>query len=328
MIDTHYDLLTIAYVAYLKNDYSYLERISKYFNDKNVTGVIANLYFMSEEEMRDELHPNYYKEEVSVLEMFIKAKSIVDTYFPDTDILYSIEGADYITGPNELEELYNAGLDSLIMCWNTKSKYASGNYSDQGLTELGKELLFKEIELGMGVDLSHANERSFYDMIYFIKKAQSEGIDTCVYASHSNSRSLCDRKRNLDDKQLENIKEINGLVGLLSNRNFVIQPKVKDQATKEEQIDAYLEHIDHVASIVGLDNVMTATDDMDFLKDYDKEYAETAIYKYKEVASKLAKQLNRKYGYEVAYNIMNRNVHEKVFNKIREKRNNKKRGEK
>lgn len=328
MIDTHYDLLSIAYVAYLKNDYSYLEQISKYFNDRNVTGVIANLYFMSREEMKEELHPNYYRDEVSVLEMFKKSKEIVDLYFPDTDILYSIEGADYIKDPNELEELYSAGLDSLIMCWNTKSKYASGNYSDQGLTELGKKLLLKQIELGMGVDLSHANMRSFYDMVYFIKQEQARGKDICVYASHSNSRSLCDRERNLDDKQLEQIKEMNGLVGLLSNRNFVIQPELKDKATKKEQEQEYIKHIDHVASIIGLDNVMLATDDMDFLRDVDKEYAETAIYKYNEVASKLAEQLNRKYGYETAYNIMNRNVHEKIFNKIRSKRNNKKRGEK
>ncbi len=328
MIDTHYDLLTIAYVSYLKNDYTYLEQISKYFNERNVTGVIANLYFMEEDEMKEELGEDYYRKDVSVLEMFIKAKSIVETFFPDTDILYSIEGADYIKDPNELEALYEAGLDSLIMCWNTRSKYASGLRSRQGLTELGKQLLYKEIELGMGIDLSHANKKSFYDMVYFIKQEQAKGLDICIYASHSNSRSLCDRERNLDDHQLQQIKDIDGLVGLLSNRNFVVQPNVKDIATKEEQIASYLEHIDYVSSIIGLDNVMLATDDMDFLKDIDKEYADTAIYKYDEVASKLSEQLNRKYGYETAYNIMHRNAHEKIFTKIRNKRNNKKRGEK
>ena len=47
MFDTHYDLLTIAYVAYLKDDYSYLKEIANYFNENNVKGVIANLYIMS-----------------------------------------------------------------------------------------------------------------------------------------------------------------------------------------------------------------------------------------------------------------------------------------
>ena len=326
MLDTHYDLLSIAYVAYLKNDYSYLEKISKYFNDKNVTSVIANLYFMSREEMKVELHPEYYQDDVSVLEMFKKSKEIVDTFFPDTDILYSIEGADYITGPNELEKLYDEGLDSLIMCWNTRNKYASGIRSNQGLTELGKELLYKCFELGIGVDLSHANERSFYDMIYFVKKEQKKGRDICVYASHSNSRSLCDRERNLNDEQLNEIKRVNGLVGLLCNRNFVIQPEYKDTVTKEQQEEVYFEHINHVASIIGINNVMIASDDMDFLKEVDSEYGETAIYKYGDIASKMSEGLNREYGYEIAYNIMYKNAHDKVFNKIRKKRNNKERG--
>ena len=74
MFDTHYDLLTIAYMAYTTGNYSYLEQISKYFHDNNVTGVIANLYFMSLEEMKEELGEKYYQEDVSVLEMFKIAK--------------------------------------------------------------------------------------------------------------------------------------------------------------------------------------------------------------------------------------------------------------
>lgn len=328
MIDTHYDLLTIAYVAYLKNDYSYLEEISKYFNVKNVTGVIANLYFMSREEMKKELHEDYYRDDVSVLGMFKKAKSIVDAYFPETDILYSIEGADYITGVDELEALYEAGLDSLIMCWNTKNKYASGNRSTAGLTNLGKELLLKQIDLGMGIDLSHANKRSFYDMIYFIKKEQALGKDICVYASHSNSRSLCDRNRNLDDKQLEEIKKIGGLVGVFAHRNFIVEPDLKDKVTKEAQANSYIEHIDYIGSIIGYDNVITATDDMGFLKDIDSEYGETSIYSYESIAKNLTSDLNRKFGYETTYNIIYNNAKEKIFTKIRNKRNNMKRGEK
>ena len=107
MFDTHYDLLTIAYKAYLTNDYSYLEEITKYFNDKNVTGVIANLYFMSKEEMENEICAGYYKDDVSVLDMFVKSKEILDKYLPNTEIIYSIEGADYIKDTVELEKLYS-----------------------------------------------------------------------------------------------------------------------------------------------------------------------------------------------------------------------------
>ena len=323
MIDTHYDLLSIAYVAYLKNDYSYLEKISSYFHDYNVKGVIANLYFMSKEEMSRELHPKYYQEDISVLEMFQIAKQVLDSYLPETDILYSIEGADFIKDEVELEKLYEAGLDSLVIAWNTKNKYASGNRSNQGLTQLGKKLLEKAISLGMGIDLSHANKKTFYDMIQLIKNNQVKGKDICCYASHSNRRSLCDRNRNLDDTQLKAIASIHGLVGVFSNRNFIVDDDIKETVSTVEKQKIYLAHIDYIRSIIGKDKVMVATDDMDFCKDVDPEYGETAIYDYSTIASTLGNQLTKKYNSDIAYDIMYLNAKNKVFDKIRNNRKNK-----
>lgn len=322
MIDTHYDLLSIAYVSCLKDDYSYLEKISKYFHKNNVKGVIANLYFMSKEEMAKELHPKYYQEDVSVLEMFIKAKEVLNLYFAGTDILYSIEGADFIEDLSELEKLYEAGLDSLIVAWNTKSKYASGNRSNQGLTKEGKALLQKAISLGMGIDLSHANKNTFNDMIELIKINQNSGIDVCSFASHSNSKLLCNSNRNLDDEQLKKLSSVNGLVGVFSNRNFIVRPEIRNIVTDEEKKNTYLEHIDHIASIIGKDKVMLATDDMDFCKEADLEYGKTSIYDYSTIASVVGNQLIKKYNYDTACDIMYLNAFEKVFSKIRNKRKN------
>ena len=104
MFDAHYDLLSIAYVCYLKNDYSYLEeRIKSYRND-TVQGVIANLYFMSEEEMKEELHPKYYQKEVSVVEMFRISTEIIKSYLSNTDLIFSIEGCDFLE-TSDLDEL-------------------------------------------------------------------------------------------------------------------------------------------------------------------------------------------------------------------------------
>ena len=319
MIDTHYDLLSIAYISHLKNDYSYLEQISQYFNEENVTGVIANLYFMSEKEMIEELHPNYYNKDVSVCRMFKIAKEILDTYLPNVDILYSIEGADYIRGCKELQELYQEGLDALILCWNTKSKYASGNRSLEGLTEEGKILLNCAIDLGLGIDLSHANKPTFYDMVEVIKTAQKEGKDVCAYASHSNSQTLCSRDRNLDDDQLEKIKEINGLVGVFSNKNFIVDELEREGMTSKKPYQKYLEHIDHIGNIIDFSNVMCATDDMDFCKEADPEYGEVAIYNYSSIARTLMSQLKEKYGGTIACNIIYKNAN-KLFNNIRKQR--------
>lgn len=320
MIDTHYDLLSIAYVAYLKNDYSYLEKISKYFNNNNVTGVIANLYFMTEEEMKDELHVNYYQNDVSVLEMFKKAKEVLDIYLTDVDILYSIEGCDFIKDELELEDLYNSGLDSIVLTWNTKSKYASGNRSNQGLTSDGQKLLLKAIDLGMGIDLSHANEESFSDMIDVILEQKKLGKDIVVYASHSNSREICPETRNLYDYQLNMIKKVDGLVGVFLHRNFVVGRKYKNMVSQRDKEIKYLEHVRHVKSIVGDDNIMISTDDMDFCKEADSEYGEVAIFDYAKVSSCVLSLLSEDYDYLDVNKIMYVNAKKKIFEKIKNKR--------
>lgn len=52
MIDLHFDLLSILYYCYKKADFSYIREIQKYYMDNGIRGVIANLYFMSEDEMK------------------------------------------------------------------------------------------------------------------------------------------------------------------------------------------------------------------------------------------------------------------------------------
>ena len=97
MVDTHYDLLSICYICYLKNDYTKIEEIVKKIknNKYSIKCIFANLYFMSEEEMKEELHNNYYNPNISVLDMFKISKTILESYLPDIDFIYSIEGCDY-----------------------------------------------------------------------------------------------------------------------------------------------------------------------------------------------------------------------------------------
>ena len=48
MIDMHYDMLSVIYNCYLRNDFSYIESWIKNYNSDNVSGLIANLYFMND----------------------------------------------------------------------------------------------------------------------------------------------------------------------------------------------------------------------------------------------------------------------------------------
>lgn len=319
MFDAHYDLLSIAYVCYLKNDYSYLEeRIKSYRND-NVQGVIANLYFMSEEEMKEELHPKYYQKEVSVVEMFRISTEIIKSYLPNTDLIFSIEGCDFLE-TSDLDELYSLGLRNILPVWNNKNKYASGNRSNQGLTEEGKCLLEKAIELGISIDLSHANKKSFDDITSYLMKKKAAGEDFFVMASHSNARSICERERNLEDDQLLAIKELNGLVGVFSNRNFIVPESLKDQVNQQEKEQYYLEHINHIVDLIGIGHVVLATDDMDFCKEADAEYGEVQIYSYDNIAKNVQSTLEQRYSIEDTYQIMYGNMKQRydmINNKVR-----------
>ena len=319
MFDAHYDLLSIAYVCYLKNDYSYLEeRIKSYRND-NVQGVIANLYFMSEEEMKEELHPKYYQKEVSVVEMFRISTEIIKSYLPNTDLIFSIEGCDFLE-TSDLYELYSLGLRNILPVWNNKNKYASGNRSNQGLTEEGKCLLEKAIELGISIDLSHANKKSFDDITSYLMEKKAAGEDFFVMASHSNARSICTRERNLEDDQLLAIKELNGLVGVFSNRNFIVPESLKEKVNQQEKEQYYLEHINHIVDLIGIDHVVLATDDMDFCKEADAEYGEVQIYSYDNIAKNVQSTLEQRYSIEDTYQIMYGNMKQRydmINNKVR-----------
>ena len=120
----------------------------------------------------------------------------------------------------------------------------------------GKKFINKAIDLGMGIDLSHANEKTFYDLCDLIEYRKSIGDDVCCYASHSNSRVICNRDRNLDDNQLKKLKEIGGLVGVFSLKNFVVLPD--SQSDDTNYVDIYLNHIKHIKEIVGDFNTMVA----------------------------------------------------------------------
>lgn len=66
MIDAHHDLLSIMYYAHLRDDYSFLDEWIKNFREDNVSGLLANLYFMNPEEMKAEIGDT----PINVVEMF------------------------------------------------------------------------------------------------------------------------------------------------------------------------------------------------------------------------------------------------------------------
>lgn len=307
MIDMHYDLLSVIYQSYLRMDYSYLDEWFNNYNSDNVSGVIANLYFMNREEMREELGETL--EDIDVVEMFRKAIEIYKKYALGIDILFSIEGCDYIKDTNELEELYNLGLRNILLVWNNPNKYGSGNRGDYGLTEEGKVFIRKAVDLGISIDLSHMNEKTYKDTISLLKQLREEGKEVKVIASHSNSYSVCPHLRNLDDDELKELKELDGIVGVVGYSEFVLDNTASDDKLKE----AYLKNINHMVDIMGIDNVGVASDDMTFDNYYFSGLDGKMVFNYKTIKKDLEELLSNDYNKEEIDKILYKNVYNKLF---------------
>ena len=299
MIDMHQDLLSIMYYCELHNRYDYLEEWIKNFNFSNVSGVIANLYYMSKEEMRKELGDK----EIDVFSMFMKSTLLFNKYLPNCNCVFSIEGCDYIEDVGELEDLYNLGLRNILLVWNEPNKYGSGNRGDYGLTDLGKEFLIKAFDLGISIDLSHMNKKTFYDTIELIKSEKEKGKIVKVIASHSNCFDVYNHERNLDDSQLKALKSVDGILGLVGYSVFV----------GDEGKEKYLEHVMHAVDIMGIDNVGVSSDDMTFALDLFNEDFGPMTFKYDRIKDELTKLLSLKFQQEDVEKILYKNVYNKLF---------------
>ena len=322
MYDVHYDLLTILYSNFLEyNDKKDINKAlnicKKIYNDNNIKGGIINLYFMNDYEMREELGINEYpydvvkmfSQSIKILNQLKKEKKIN----PNTDFLYSIEGCDYIKDEKELEILYDLGLRSIILVWNNENKYGSGYRSDKGLTNLGKSFLKKAVELEIIIDLSHANEKTFDDMIELLKSEKSNSKNPVIVASHSNCKTLCNRKRNLTDEQLIKLRDIGGYIGLFSNRNFVSLNT--DNETIQERKEKYLDHIDYILKLgFNEDKILLSTDDMNF--SFDEIYHGLETFKLEKVNFELRQILKTRYDNEFIDKIMWKNA-KKLFDMVK-----------
>lgn len=125
-----------------------------------------------------------------------------------------IEGAHAFEGdPDALACFYERGVRVLTLCWNNHLPWirscqpGAGPGVPEGLSAEGRTVVRTLNELGVLVDVSHAGERSFYDVL--------EAADRPVIASHSGARALHDHPRNLSDDQLRALASHGGVVGIV-----------------------------------------------------------------------------------------------------------------
>ncbi|MGO4573094.1 dipeptidase [Microvirga sp. 2TAF3] len=169
-----------------------------------------------------------------------------------------IEGAEGID-PDlyMLDVLYGSGLRSIGPVWSRSNifghgvpfRYPSSPDTGPGLTERGRELIKACNRLKIMIDLSHLNEKGFWDV--------AKMSDAPLVATHSNVHAISPHSRNLTDKQLAAIRESGGMVGVNFATSFI---RPDGQRSEDTSLDEMIRHMDHLIEHVGVDGVGFGSD--------------------------------------------------------------------
>jgi membrane dipeptidase len=169
-----------------------------------------------------------------------------------------IEGAEAIDPNFELlDVLHAAGLRSLGPVWSRPNAFGHGvpfrcpssPDTGPGLSDLGKALIGACNRLKILIDMSHLNERGFWDV--------AQISDAPLVATHSNAHAISPHSRNLTDKQLAAIRDSKGLVGVNFAVSFLRPDGGRDKNTPIELI---VRHVEYLLEHLGEDGVGFGSD--------------------------------------------------------------------
>lgn len=256
IIDTHVD--TITYImdkneGLLKNNANVSLEDFSIFDKKGIYFAI----WLSQNKKHNAFSETmkaieYYYKEINTNKTLIKHSNTFKEFKTAFDekllaSLLCIEGGESLEGNlDNLYKFHEIGVRLLTLTWNNENEFASGVLGkNTGLTSLGKDLIREVNKIDFGIDISHLNEKGFYDVINLTQKP--------IIATHSNSYDICNSKRNLSNDQLIALKSINSYVSLTIHSPFV-------NGTENCSISDLLFHIDKLLNILGENFISIGTD--------------------------------------------------------------------
>ncbi len=213
--------------------------------------------------------------------------------------MIGVEGGHVIENDlSKLNALYDRGMRYLSLTWNNSTNWATSAKDETekgdslmlaGLTNFGQQVVRRCNDLGVMIDISHAGEQTFWDVLEITTKP--------IIASHSSVYTLCPHFRNLKDEQLLALEKNNGVVfvnfypayidSTFSGKGKKIrqefQPQLDSLASLYEpesnelwyaenallepslssvapNLDDVIDHIDYIADLIGVDHVGLGAD--------------------------------------------------------------------
>lgn len=171
-------------------------------------------------------------------------------------VLITMEGVEPLGSDLDLLRIfYELGLRSLSLTHVRRNAagdgalFAASGSPRDGLTAFGRDLVRECERLGVIIDLAHINPAGF-DEIFEITTRP-------LIVSHTNARRYFDIERNVSDKQIKMVGERGGVIGI----NAVLVSPNKAEAT----IDRYIDHIEHVRDLIGIEGVAIGFDFFEFI---------------------------------------------------------------
>jgi membrane dipeptidase len=171
-------------------------------------------------------------------------------------LLLTMEGVEPLGSDLDLLRVfYELGLRSLCLTHVRRNAAGDGGLFAEtgsprdGLTPFGREVIRECERLGIIIDLAHISPAGFDDIIEMTTRP--------VIISHTNARKYFDIERNVTDDQIKAIGARGGVIGI----NAVLVSPKKEEAT----LDRYIDHIEHVRDLIGVDGVALGFDFFEFI---------------------------------------------------------------
>ena len=189
-----------------------------------------------------EVHPAYFTQ-VRIAADFERARRE-----GKLGIILSFESADMLGARLDSFELFrNLGVRVMQLSYNRKSAFAAGVMEPDagGLTSLGRDAVRQMNQLGIAVDLSHANPQTTADALGLSAKPP--------IMTHAGCAALHAHPRNKTDEQLRALAARGGVVGIYDLPYLTASPH-------QPTLDDYMAHLDHALKVAGEDHVGIGSD--------------------------------------------------------------------
>ena len=160
-------------------------------------------------------------------------------------ILISMEGAEGIRHPEEMEEFWHLGVRAAGPVW-AGTRFCGGTFKSGSFTHEGYELLAVMADLGYILDVAHMNEQS-------VLQALDVYAGTMI-ASHANARGLLkgfSGERHLSDISIRRLAERGGVIGVLPFNKFLVPGWSETDGRHLVTLDTLAAHIDHICQLTG-----------------------------------------------------------------------------